>query len=241
MKWFEKWFNSPYYHLLYQNRNDDEAKKFIKNLITFLQPPINSCMLDAACGKGRHSIYLNDFGYHVDGFDLSDKSITIAKQHETNHLKFYINDIKNPIKVNHYDYVFNLFTSFGYFDDEKDNLLAIESISKSLKKSGLLIIDFMNSIKVINNLIKNETKTIEDITFIIKRSINNNFITKDIEFIHKNENYHFQEKVKALTIANFNTYFNAANLKIEATFGDYDLTAFDEKISDRLILIARKK
>jgi len=240
-KWFEQWFDSPYYHLLYKNRDEVEAEKFIKNLIAFLQPPSGSIMLDVACGKGRHSIYLNKLGYNVDGFDLAENSIIVAKKQEAKNLKFYVNDIRKPLKINHYNYAFNLFTSFGYFEDETDNLLAIYAISESLKTDGILVLDFMNVTKVVNNLQEKETKIINDNTFLIKRSFFNNFIIKDIDINDKGITHHFQEKVKAITLADFRTYFNAANLKIEAIFGNYNLTSFDEKISDRLIVIAKKQ
>ncbi len=239
-EWFKKWFDSPYYHLLYRNRDEKEAEKLIKNLIHYLHPPLKSKVLDAACGKGRHAIFIESFGYNVDAFDLSQNSIAIAKKYETPQLNFYINDIRKPLNINHYDYVFNLFTSFGYFDDEKDNFSAIESLSISLKKKGVLIIDFLNSTKIINELKESESKTIENITFNIKRSLKNNFIIKDIEFKDQNKTYRFQEKVKALAFSDFKNYFDGANLRIEATFGDYELNAYDEFKSDRLILIAKK-
>ena len=59
MEWFKDWFDSPYYHILYKDRNFDEAEQFINNLLTFLKPETNSRFLDLGCGKGRHSVFLN--------------------------------------------------------------------------------------------------------------------------------------------------------------------------------------
>jgi SAM-dependent methyltransferase len=238
--WFEDWFDSPYYHLLYKNRDIKEAKKFIIKLMQYLNPPSHSKILDAACGKGRHAIFIEELGFSIDGFDLAENSINIAKKFENRKLKFYVNDIRKPLNINHYNYALNLFTSFGYFDDENDNQLAIDSIAKSLKKNGLLVLDFMNANKIINNLITNETKTIEEITFNIIRKFSNNYITKDIKFVDKGVDYHFQEKVKALTLSNFKVYFKSAKLNIEAIFGDYELHTFNEETSNRLIILARK-
>ena len=78
-EWFESWFDSPFYHQLYKDRDNHEAESFISNLITYLTPKKNSLFLDAACGKGRHSLYINKSGYKIDGFDLSENSIEIAK------------------------------------------------------------------------------------------------------------------------------------------------------------------
>ena len=81
--WYKDWFNSPYYHLLYNNRDDDEAQAFLERLITYLQPKPNTKMLDVACGKGRHSKALAEMGFDVTGIDLSQSSIEEAKLDET--------------------------------------------------------------------------------------------------------------------------------------------------------------
>ncbi|MGB0882418.1 MAG: class I SAM-dependent methyltransferase [Vicingaceae bacterium] len=240
-EWFEDWFDSPFYHILYKNRDENEAKTFISNLVNHLNPNKSAVFVDVACGKGRHAMYLNSLGHIVDGFDLSENSITQAQLKETDTLHFYTNDIRTPLKKEHYDFAFNLFTSFGYFDDENDNQKAINAIADSLKSSGTLVLDFMNSNKVINSLVKTELKEIDGINFNIKRSYINQHIIKDINFEANNKNYHFQEKVKAISLSDFKRYFEKANLSIDCIFGDYSLNEFCVENSDRLIFIATKK
>ncbi len=233
--WYKDWFDSPYYHILYKNRDTKEAKKFIKNLIDKLKPDNNAWFLDAACGKGRYSIYLSSLGFKVDAFDLSENSINDAKRFENEKLKFYINDIRVPLKENYYDYVFNLFTSFGYFDDE-NNQKAIEALGSSLKTGTTIVIDYLNANQVINNLVEREIKEVDGITFSISRRLVDGFITKQISFNDKN----YQEQVKAIYLNDFEKMLKKANLDIEKVFGDYDLSNFDPINSKRLIIIARK-
>jgi len=240
-EWFEDWFDSPFYHILYKNRDDQEAQTFISNLITLLKPNKKSLFVDVACGKGRHAMFLNSLGYTVDGFDLSENSIANAKLKETNTLQFFTNDIREPLKRSYYDFAFNLFTSFGYFDDESDNQKAINAIAESLNTNGILVLDFMNSHKVIKNLNKEEIKEVDQVKFNIKRSFTNGHIVKDINFEAENIQYQYQEKVKSISLEAFKDYFLKANLTIDSIFGDYDLNTFDLENSDRLILVARKK
>src|SRR5690554_744393 len=80
--WFETWFDTSYYHILYQNRDFVEAERFITNLLAFLKLPAGSNCLDLACGKGRHSVFLNKHGLKVTGVDLSENSINEAKTFE---------------------------------------------------------------------------------------------------------------------------------------------------------------
>jgi len=238
--WFEEWFDSPYYHLLYKDRDEDEAELFISNLLIYLKPFKNDLLLDVACGKGRHAIYMNKLGYRVDAFDLSENSISAAKKFENKQLKFYVNDIRNPLNLNYYNTAFNLFTSFGYFVDDKDNQQAINAISKSLKKGGRFVLDFMNSKKVINSLLPSEYKKIEHLDFLIEKKIIDNFIVKEISFNDDDKDFKFTEQVKIIFYKDFLAYFEAASFSIEAVFGDYNLNAFNEDTSDRLILIATK-
>lgn len=238
--WFEEWFDSHYYHLLYKNRDYVEAEHFINNLIHYLKPSLTCKMLDIACGKGRHAIYINKLGYKTDAFDLSENSIIDAKQYENNTLNFFINDIRKPLKLDYYDCAFNLFTSFGYFSDENDNQQSIDAMASSLKKGGVLVIDFLNVNHTLSNLKTIETKKVEHITFDITKELDNNFIIKHIKFNDNNTDFHFIEHVKLIQLTNFKNYLKKAGLTLEAVFGDYSLNPFDEENSERLIIIAKK-
>lgn len=238
--WFEDWFDSHYYHILYKDRDNSEAEFFINNLITYLKPIPSSKMLDVACGKGRHAIFINKKGYFTHAFDLSENNISEAKREENNSLKFYVNDIRTPLNVNYYNCAFNLFTSFGYFITNDDNQKAINSISSSLVKNGILIIDFLNAHLTASNLIKAEKKIINGIKFNINKEVEDNFIVKHIKFRDNKTDYHFTERVQLICLDDFKNYLSNAGLFIQETFGDYSLNPFDEKNSERLIIIAKK-
>ena len=240
MKWFETWFDSKYYHILYKNRNTKEAELFLDNLIGYLEPKKTSTFLDLACGKGRHSIYLNSKGYKVLGTDLSKSSIESANKHKKTNLNFMNHDMRLPINGGKFDYILNLFTSFGYFASKNENKLVISSIYKNIKENGTIIIDFLNAKKVISNLVKQEKKHIKDLLFNISRTIEKNVIIKNIEVFSQKKKFNFQERVHALTLSDFEILLNKENLRIVDLFGDYHLNEFNAATSDRLILIAKK-
>lgn len=238
--WFEDWFNSPYYHILYKQRSFKEAELFIDNLITYLHPPANARFLDLGCGKGRHSIYLNKKKYDVTGFDLSPESIKCAQQYENNSLHFYVQDMRKPFCKTGFDYAVNMFTSFGYFENEADNFATIDAVSNSLKPEGIFVLDFMNVEKVIPCIVGKQTISVEEIEFTISKKVENNFIVKQISFRDKGKEFNFEERVQALRLSDFEKYFNAGKLKIVDIKGDYKMNEFDALSSDRLILIAKK-
>ncbi|HEX8561442.1 MAG TPA: class I SAM-dependent methyltransferase [Flavobacterium sp.] len=234
--WYASWFDSPYYHILYKDRDYEEAQLFMDNITNYLNLPENAKILDLACGKGRHSIYLSQLGYNVTGADLSENSIREAKKSEQPNLQFIQHDMREPFSEK-YDAVFNLFTSFGYFDDDADNLRTLVAIRDSLTESGFGVIDFMNVEKVIKNLIPSEVKNVGGLDFHIKRYHIDNHIYKEIDFEDNGQKFHFIEKVRAFTLEAFEALMEDAGIYLLDTFGDYKLRKFHKNESDRLIMI----
>ncbi len=239
-KWFQNWFNSPYYHILYKKRDEEEAELFIDNLCAFLRPPAEGRMLDIACGRGRHAIYLNKKEYDVTGIDLSFGSIKFAQQFENKKLHFFVHDMRNPFYINYFNFAFNLFTSFGYFNTEKDHVDALKSFNKALRPDGILVLDYMNSQKIVNHLVTREIKEVDGIEFHIARQVIEGKIIKEIDFEHRNKRFAFKEEVKDFKTADFERLFAASGFSIERTFGDYHLNPFEVNTSDRLIFICKK-
>lgn len=238
-EWFADWFDTTYYHTLYKNRDVSEAKQFIQRLIEYLPLKKDDRVLDLACGKGRHAVTLSECGFKVLGVDLSVNSIYEAKQFENDSLAFAVHDMREVLPNEQFDGIFNLFTSFGYFDSIDENQKAVNSIAKMLKSDGILVIDFMNAHQVVANLVESETKCVDGITFNIRRNFDGTHIYKHISFYADGQEHSFTEKVQALTLGDFSALLDAANFKILDSFGDFDLKPFEETTSDRLIIIAQ--
>lgn len=234
--WFASWFDTPYYHILYKERDEAEAQHFMDNLTHYLNLPEDAKILDLACGKGRHSMYLNTLGFDVTGADLSENSIAEASAAANEKLHFKVHDMRIPFEEK-FDAVFNLFTSFGYFENDEDNLTTLKAIHDSLSEYGFAVIDFMNTNYVINNLVPEEVKTVEGIDFHIKRYVKDHHIYKEIDFEDKGEKFHFTEKVKALTLSDFEQMMEEAGIYLLDVFGDYKLRKFYKNDSERLIMI----
>jgi SAM-dependent methyltransferase len=234
--WFASWFDTAYYHILYKDRNYREAQVFMDTLTQYLNLPERAKVLDLACGKGRHSIYLNQLGFDVIGADLSENSIKSAKTNENETLHFEVHDMREEMPSK-FDAIFNLFTSFGYFENEEDNLTTLIAIKNSLTDYGFAVIDFMNVQHVIDNLIAKEVKTVDGIEFHISRFHDVKYIYKEISFTDKGEDFKFTERVRALTLQNFTEMMAEAEINLLDIFGDYKLKKFHKTESERLIMI----
>jgi SAM-dependent methyltransferase len=239
-QWFHNWFNSPYYHLLYSQRNQQEAEFFINNLCSRLKLNPHNHLFDIACGRGRHAVYLNQQGYDVTGIDLSIENIRYARQFENPTLHFYVHDMRSITYTNYFDAAFNLFTSFGYFDDDNDNIIALKAFNKALKDGGTLVLDYFNSNKVRACITPVANMTIEGINFHIEKHIEDNKIIKSIKFEAEGQVYDFTERVSLFGLNNFEQFFKQSGFTITGYYGSYSLDEFDADTSDRLIFICRK-
>lgn len=238
--WFSEWFDSKYYHILYKNRDFKEAERFISNIVQFIKLPAKAKTLDLACGKGRHSIFLNSLGYDVLGLDLATNSIEKAKAHESDTLQFGVHDMRDEIPHKNFKLILNAFTSFGYFSNPEDDVKTLTRVKNALAEDGYFVFDFLNAHQVIQNLVKEETKIVDNVTFHLKRFVKNKSICKTISFSAEGKELNFTERVDALYLEDFQEYFETVGLKIKHVFGDYDLNPFEKETSKRLILIVQK-
>ena len=241
--WFKDWFNSPYYHQLYFNRDEQEAAKFIDKLIDHLQPLPGSLMLDVACGKGRHAVHLAEKGFDVTGIDLSEDSIKEALLHQTEKLHFFMHDMRLPFYINYYDYAFNFFTSFGYFTTRREHDNSIRTIAQSVKQGGCFVMDYLNVHYAEDHLVHQFDKEIDGVNYFITKWFDETHFYKKItvEDDALEEPLIYQEKVAKFSLGDFTEMFAYQGLQIQEVFGDYNFGKYDVKKSPRLIMIARKK
>jgi SAM-dependent methyltransferase len=241
-EWFKVWFNSPFYHKLYFERDEKEAKTFIRKLVKHLDLKPGSRVLDVACGRGRHCKILASLGFDVTGFDISPKSIEYAKQFETDNLQFFVHDMRLPFWGNYFDHAFNFFTSFGYFRTRREHDAAIRTIARSLKPGGTFTIDYLNVHFAEDHLITAETKQFKGTTYDIKRWHDESHFYKAIKVLDASLTVPFEctEKVAKFSPGDFTEMLSYQGLQVEGIFGNYDLGDYDVKKSPRLIIVARK-
>lgn len=237
--WYQAWFDSPYYHLLYRDRDQREAQFFIDRLCEQKHFPMAGHILDLACGRGRHARYLRQKGCRVTGLDLAANNIAFAQRFADDKLDFVQGDMREPYGENRYDGLLNLFTSFGYFEHYEDNVRACAQMQRALKPGGWLILDFMNVTRLRQGLVAEEQRQIAGIDFRISRSLEGDRVHKDIYFAVEGESHHYRERVQLLELDDFERLFSQCGFELLSVYGSYALEPFDPVQSERLILKAR--
>jgi 2-polyprenyl-3-methyl-5-hydroxy-6-metoxy-1,4-benzoquinol methylase len=241
--WFKHWFDSSFYRRLYANRDENEASGFVDELLKELQPAPGSQILDLGCGNGRHSKHLASKGFHVTGLDLASSSITIAKRSETPNLKFSCHDMRVPFGKNCFHYIFNFFTSFGYFKTSAEDDKVISNMAQALKPGGTLVMDYINSSFAEKNLIPAETKENDGIRYFITRWTDEKYFFKKIAIENTGSTIpvEFTEQVKKFSPDELCNLMAKHNLHVEKVYGDYALNEYNSETSARMILFAKKK
>lgn len=238
-EWFRGWFNSPYYHILYKHRDDAEAANFLDALIGELALPRGAAILDLACGKGRHAIYLHHKGFNVTGLDLSEESIKQAMESANEGLIFHTADMRTFSLNEKFDAVFNLFTSFGYFDQKSENVQVIQRIHAHLNDDGIFVMDYFNPATVCCFKHSGDLH-IDGIQFHITKKIENDHIIKTIEISDQGQQKQFMERVQLFSLDEMINMLESNGFKVLHTKGNYFMDDFMEKTSDRMIIIAQK-
>jgi SAM-dependent methyltransferase len=238
--WFEQWFDSPYYHILYKNRDDQEAKANIGMLLQHLGLSKPSKILDLACGNGRYARYISEQGFDVTGYDLAPNNIQLAKQYASERLHFDVRDMRDDLGTEEFDAIFNLFTSFGYFDTKAEHLLCLQQIYKALKVGGLFVLDYLNAEKISKGLVPKEVLMRDGIEFHIKREQKGHQIIKEISFQTPSGPRSYQERVMAFKKNDFEDMFLKIGFSVQQVFGAFNGATFQSAQSDRLIFIVKK-
>ena len=214
-EWFEGWFHTPYYRLLYAHRDTQEAEQFVQHLYQRLALPSHARILDLPCGNGRHTQALCKRGFFVTGLDINPSLIEEAKQYATKDTCFEVHDMRKVYKYSAFELVCNLFTSLGYFSSEEENVRAIQSMALALTQKGVLVIDFLNAQKVRRAFVPQEEKIVKNTHFRIQRHIQDPWIIKDIYVTASHRStLHFQERVMLLELHDFLQYFRKTGLKL---------------------------
>ncbi len=239
-RWFSTWFDSPYYSILYQHRDEEEAAAFIDRLTDTLRIAKTAYIADIPCGNGRHARYLAGKGYRVFGCDLSERNVAQAATAAHPQLEISRHDMRLAMGVNVFDVVLNLFTSLGYFHGDYQDVRIIHNFYASLKPGGTLVVDYFNAAYVLKNLEAEKQITIDSVGFHIQKYFDGRRIIKTIEIQDGEQRFYYAERVRAYSDGDLKKLIQQAGFSIEHVFGDYQLNSFDKDASPRCIIAAKK-
>ncbi len=244
MEWFKRWFGKEYL-TVYEHRNAGEAEREVQTIASVLDIKKNDLVLDLCCGNGRHDIPLVSKGCRVIGLDFSLPLILIACNSGIPGQKYplYIcADARQlPFCNGIFDIVINLFTSFGYYEDD-ENYQLLCSISQLLKPGGRFYIDYLNPQHVLAELVDESTKESDSIKITEKRKFDHitRRIEKEIILKKNNDSSIFHESVRLYELDEMTEMIENAGLSLRVVLGSVNGEPYSET-SERMILYGTKK
>ena len=238
--WFEEWFNTPFYHDLYRHRDDQEAYRWIEKIMEIIPLQKGLPLLDICCGNGRHALHFEKKGWKACGIDISPKNIAFAQSQSSHPDHWRVEDAKEFRWNEPFQLVTNLFTSFGYFDDTKENEKMLQNIFDHAGPSGYVVIDFFNAPQVVSNLKPTERVAGVLTEYKIEREIVHQQIIKNIQFEFDNQSFHFQEKVYLYEPSDFVRWGEKLNFRLCHHFGDYKAQDYHSDAPRSIFVFQRK-
>lgn len=247
-EWFEEWFDHPLYLKVYHHRDAEEADRCVRTILDLTgidpaQHPTPS-VLDVACGAGRHAISFARAGMRVTANDLSpfllDQSREQAATEEIE-MEFSQQDMRTIRFEHQFDLVAQLFSSFGYFETDREDREVIAAISKLLNPGGWYVLDLINPAQLNHHFKPRTERNAGTLSIIEERTLSESHVTKRITLCDEHGKEHaFTESVRLFSPDKATDLLESGGFRVKRIIGDYDGSAFDEASSPRMMLFARR-
>jgi SAM-dependent methyltransferase len=237
-EWFQRWFGEEYI-ALYPHRDATEAEHVVELIEATLGDIRVTRALDLACGAGRHSRVLAR-KWWTAGLDLSEVLLRLAKKEGVD-AGLVRGDMRVlPFRSASFGLVVNLFTSFGYFEDDESHLRVVREVARVTSARGMFVLDFLNTTRLRRTLVPYDEREIGGKVVEQRREISDDgrFVIKRICI--RGSSTEFTERVRLFEAGDLSHMMEEAGFDITAAFGNYQAAPLTPE-SPRVILFGRKR
>ncbi len=245
-QWYCEFFDDLYLRVYQPLEAPEQVRREVDFIISALNLPKGTKILDLCCGQGRHSLELARRGYDVVGVDLSEALLYVArKRAEQEGLKvtFLHCDMREIDFNGEFDAVINMFTSFGYLESEAEDEKVLEKVSMALKRGGKFLLDIINRDRLIREFQAREWHAADEGWLVLEErkfdSLSGRMETRWVCVARDGVRYERLSSVRLYTASELRVMIERVGLEVINLFGDYDASPYSWN-SHRLIVLAKK-
>lgn len=244
--WYDGYFEDEWLDLIALRIDPERTQRETEFIVNALGLGSGARVLDLACGHGRISLELARRGFDVVGVDLSERSIALARdaaERESLPIEFIQADMREIAFVDDFDAVFNIFTAFGYFEEEHENQRVLDAVARALKPGGAFLIDVINAPALFRRYQERRWETLDDGTLFLQEH-RYQFLTGRNEatwtFVRPDGGRSdLSHSVRVYSPHELARMLEQAGLTVEQTWGDFEGAELSLETL-RLIVRARK-
>ncbi|MHB9031358.1 MAG: class I SAM-dependent methyltransferase [Candidatus Latescibacterota bacterium] len=250
--WYEGYFGSDYLLIDLHTTTEQE----VAFLWEALRLGKGKRLLDVGCGYGRHLVPLLERGVNAFGCDLSAfmlgetaKHIAAAKDRaEPDNILSRRLRVSRLVQCdnralpfrNSFDCAINMFNSFGYFAEERDNYRMLAEIAGALKPGGLFLLDLANRDFVIPHLSRKDWFEHKGAYILERKRFDpvRNRTEIDVHVIDKGEKRDYHHSIRLFSYTEISMLLEAAGFMVRAVFGGFGGEDF-ELNRDRMVILSQ--
>ncbi len=245
--WWQRIFaDGSYLRLWSAHLTPERTEREVAGVLDLLRPTPGAAILDLACGQGRIAVPLAQRGYRVTGLDLSEQLLDVAHAAADAAgvgVEWHRADMRDiPAKwAGRFDYIINIFTAFGYFEDEAENQRVLAGVARALKPGGRFLIESMNRDGVMGRFQERNWHEADGLLVCTEVSfdpISGMASTVD-QWNEGGERQSLHHSVRLYTPTELAAMLQAAGLKLVATYGGLAGGELTHE-SWRMVLVAEK-
>jgi SAM-dependent methyltransferase len=245
-KWYEDdAFWDTWGPIMFSKERWQGTPEEVDNLIKLLQIEPNAKVLDLCCGPGRHSLEFARRGYSVTGVDrtrqyLEDAS-KLAKK-EGLDVKFVQKDMRDFREPEAFDAAVNLLTSFGFFEDERDDERVAKNVFASLKDGGAFVIQMMGKEILARIFRERDWQEVEGAIMLEERKVSRDWSWMENRWIllRDGKTQEFRFSLRPYSAAELKALLNDCGFDTVGAYGDLAGAPYDHK-AKRLVVVAQKR
>ncbi|NIN00546.1 MAG: methyltransferase domain-containing protein [candidate division Zixibacteria bacterium] len=244
--WYEdEAFWETWAPFMFSKERWENAAEEVANLISLLKIDPGASVLDLCCGPGRHSLELARRGFSVVGVDRTETYLEKArKQAETEGLdvEFIREDMRSYCKPDSFDAAINLFTSFGFFEDKKEDETVIQNVNRSLKGGGIFLIDTMGKEILARIFRERDWQEINGAIMLEERKVTKDWSWMENRWIllKGGKTQEFRFSLRPYSAAELTKLLTECGFAETEVYGNLAGAPYDHK-AKRLVVVAQKR